>query len=186
MAVPPQALCSWELQPYSPLTMVSTLSSCTRNQAKEAIWRMKRRGYAVDQHDPAHVAAYMAMRQWTHRVMGDDFAEYLAKYKKDVGTGAKVRTVYWAVPQGNFPSGLPVDLANSLVDDETLKNMELVGGGKVDRDNYYIIDQVVARQALGKNVLIVEMFVGAQLKLPHGWRDRRGGARRRRTGPLAA
>ena len=68
----------------------------------------------------------------------------------EVGFGAKVLPQFCAVPKGNFPAGLPSELADSLVAPEDFENMELVGGGRADRNTHHVIRQEVQRQRLGK------------------------------------
>ena len=107
---------------------------------------MQKNGFAADPNDLAHVLAYVAMRAWTQRVADCSFEHYIKNQVKDVGQGAKVRTMYWAVPKANFANGVPESLAQRAVDEAALQMMELTCGGHIDRETYHVIDQEVPRE----------------------------------------
>ena len=90
--------------------------------------------------------------------------DHLQNHVKDVGSGPEVITPFWAVPKVNFPKGLPHDVAQFLVDEETLENMQLRSGGTIDRETYFIVDQEVQRQGLGRNVGSLELYVATSTR----------------------
>ena len=55
-------------------------------------------------------------------------------------------------------------MAKCLVDEETLENMQLRSGGTIDRETYFIVDQEVQRRGLGKNVVILEIYVATSTR----------------------
>ena len=136
-----------------------------------AIAGYKRAGFAADPKNPEHVQAYITMRQWSQRISGQSFMEYLNTHVKKVGSGATVLTQFWAVPKENFKAGLPDELVDSLVDPEKLQSLELVGGGAIDKDMYHIIDQQVQRHELGKNVLTLQSYVQSSTSYRPAVRD---------------
>jgi len=138
---------------------MSLLQYCAAEEAQRALANMKKKGFCADPNDVAHVQAYVAMRAFTHRVKGPAFEDYMNNQVKEVGTGAKVSSMFWAVPKVNFAHALPEWLAPSVVDDRTLETMELAGGGNIDRETYHVIDQEVGREKLGNNVLTLEIFM---------------------------
>ena len=120
-----------------------------------------RQGFAADPTDPEHIAAYVAMRQVSHRVTGQSFMDYLQSQ-----VGSEVRAVlkssftqFWAVPKSSFRGGLPPATAEFLVPDHQLDDMAVRGGVTIDRQKYYVVDQVVPRESLGRNVHTLELDV---------------------------
>jgi hypothetical protein len=68
------------------------------------------------------------------------------------------------VPKANFPEGLPPIVAQALATDEEIEDMEVRGGGTVDNQTYYIVDQEVSRQLLGRHVVILELDTGTDTR----------------------
>ena len=79
-------------------------------------------------------------------------------------TGVKVFTHYWGVPKSNFPDGLPPVVAQAVATDEEIDNMEVRGGGTLDHQTYYIVDQEVCRQLLGRSVVTLELYTGSDTR----------------------
>ena len=102
--------------------------------AEVALCGYKRQGNGADPRNPEHVAAYVAMRQCCQRIPAQAIMDHLQNQVKDVGSGARVITPFWAVPKVYYPKGLPDDVAQLLVDEETLENMQLRSGGTIDRE----------------------------------------------------
>lgn len=120
-----------------------------------------RQGFAADPTDPEHIAAYVAIGQVPHRVTGQSFMDYLQSQ-----VGSEVRAVlrssftqFWAVPKSSVPGGLPPATAEFLVPDHQLDDMAVRGGVTIDRQKYYVVDQVVPRESLGPNVHTLELDV---------------------------
>ena len=47
-----------------------------------------------------------------------------------------------------------------MVEEEDLLQAQLVGGGTFDLEDFYILDQDVPRQGLGRNVKVIRVVVG--------------------------
>jgi hypothetical protein len=99
------------------------------------------------------------MRQFSHRVTGQSFMDYLRSQVNDIGWGGTIFRHFWAVPKSSFPGGLPPAAAEALVPDAELDDMEVRGGVTLDRQTYYVVDQVVARKSLGRDVHTLELDV---------------------------
>ena len=112
---------------------------------EKALTSYRRAGFDVDLSNPSHVAAYVSMRQWCQRITGGGLLHHLKNHEKKIGAGAKVKTQFWAVPKVNFPKGLPSVLEDCVVLPDQLQDNELSGGGRIDRDTYYIFDQQATR-----------------------------------------
>ena len=130
-----------------------------KHTAEVALSGYKRQGYGADPKDPDHIAAYVTMRQVCARITPAAFIQHLQSQVKDIGAGATFCTHFWAVPKASWPGGLPPAAAEALVPDDQLDDMELRGGGTVDSDAFYIVDQVVPRESLGNNVHTLELYV---------------------------
>ena len=59
--------------------------------AETALSGYKRKGLAADPKHPEHIRAYLTMRQFSQRITGQAFMEYLRNQVKDIATGAKVK-----------------------------------------------------------------------------------------------
>ena len=94
-----------------------------RNQ--DALVRYMRQGFAADPTDPEHIAAYVTMRQFSHRVTGQSFMDYLQSQSDHVcRTLSRPSAMqFWAVPKSSFPGGLPPATAEALVPDHQLDDM---------------------------------------------------------------
>ena len=132
--------------------------------AETALAGYKRAGFDADPHNPDHIAAYVAMRQFSLRVSPQAFMNSLKNQVKQVTSGAKVKRQYWAVPKVNFPLGLPPDLADCVIAQDQIELMEVTGGGTIDTDTYHILDQQATRQSLGKNVLFLETYLANSIR----------------------
>ena len=119
--------------------------------------RMKKNGFDVDPLDKDQLKVYSEMRSWCKRVTGAAFEEYIKNKTNQIESGAKFRLCFWAVPRTNFPKGLPDIVRENIVDDETLLAFE-ASGGYIDHDTYHIVDQLVPRHQLGKNVVALETY----------------------------
>ena len=103
-----------------------------------------RQGFAADPTDPEHIAAYVTMRQFSHRVTGQSFMDYLQSQVNYIGSGGNIFT--------------HAD-HRALVPDHQLDDMEVRGGVAIDRQKYYVVDQVVPRESLGRDVHSLELYV---------------------------
>ena len=108
------------------------------------------------------------MRQVSSRISPQSLMRQLKSQVKTIGAGTKFCMLYWAVPKASWPSGLPPAAADALVPEDQLVDMELQGGATVDSEAYYIVDQVVPREVLGKGVQSLEIYVmnSTRLALP--------------------
>ena len=127
--------------------------------AEVALGRYMRQGFAADPTDPEHIAAYNTMLQFSHRITGQSFMHYLQSQVNDIGSGGNIFTHFWAVPKSSFPGGLPPAAAEALVPDDQLDDMEVRRCGTLHRHTYYVVDQVVPRESLGRNVHTLELDV---------------------------
>ena len=130
-----------------------------KHSAEIALSTYKRQGFAVDPKDPDHIAAYCTMRQVSTRISPQSFMHQLKSQFKDIGAGTKFCMHFLAVPKASWPGGLPPAAADALVPEDQLVDMELQGGATVDSEAYYIVDQVVPRESLGRNVHTLELDV---------------------------
>ena len=133
--------------------------------ATRALKRYNEQGYNVDAEDDNQIAAYWALRTTCGRVDGKTFTRYWERRKTNVEHGARSVLEYWGVPKENFPDGLPEEIKGSVVTERDLDEAELVGGGRVDHDRYFVVDCEVSRNLLKKNVRILKFYTGSQTKV---------------------
>ena len=63
----------------------------------------EKKGFQVGPQDPRYIEAYLAMRQWHSRIIGETVVQFLNHKHLALSTGGKVRTEYWAVPTEHIP-----------------------------------------------------------------------------------
>jgi len=141
---------------------------CVKSSAEIALSGYKRAGFDVDPRGPDQIAVCCTLRRVLGRVSGQTFMNQLKSQVKDIGVGTKFCMHFWAVPKASWPGGLPPAAADALVPDHQLVDMELRGGATVDSEAYYIVDQVVPREVLGKGLQSLEIYVmnSTRLALP--------------------
>ena len=76
------------------------------------------------------------------------------------------RFEYYGVPKRNFSHGLPPAIMALEVTPEEIAELEQVGGGKMDSEDYYVVDCQASRQSLGRNVQIYQLT--AKRKVRYG------------------
>ena len=99
------------------------------------------------------------------RVSAQAFVKYLQSRTTSVSHGGRVKDEVWAVPRLNFPEGLPQEVAANELSEDTLEQLQLVGGGQADKEIYYFIDQQCPRHLLGKQVKTLEFFTASITKV---------------------
>ena len=87
------------------------------------------------------------------------FMKSIETGREEVKAGTRSQMVCWAVPKANFPKGLP----------PKMKAAELPEDGEcaptdIDRDMFFVIDQCVPREQLGKGVYTLSSFTGTENK----------------------
>ena len=119
----------------------------------------KRQNFHVDPDDKEQVAKYIDMRTKFARVSPAHFMKYLETGSEQVKSGTNSQMQLWAVPKANFPKGLlgKIKAAEVAADSEH-------GSIEIDRDQYFVIDQCVPRDQLGKGVYIVTAYSGTENK----------------------
>ncbi len=138
-------------------------NNASDEEAREAIRRYQtQRGFTdLDATNPEHIEGYRIRRQTMMRVPPEKLQSYLSSRESKMGHGSQDILDYWGVPKTNFPNGLPGDIRAALVTPESLSNAEMIGKGKVDTENYYVVDQVIPRERLKAGVRIFRFFAGA-------------------------
>ena len=134
------------------------------DSARVALMNFKRKGISVDPDDTQHQEAYIQMRSKFQRVSSEQFVKYLGTARTDVMAGAKSEMLWWAVPKANFPRGLPRPIKDA---EATAEELSAAGGVECDQEEYFVIDQCVSRDKLGKNVWIVGNHTGTMTKYQH-------------------
>ena len=128
--------------------------------AQIALKRYQTDGCAADPHSNDHIQAYLQLRATAGCVSAETFMKYLASRISNAKHGANAEDQYWAVPKQNFPDGLPDKLKANVVSEEDLVQAQILGGGTFDFEGFYILDQDVPRQGLGRNVKLLRVVVG--------------------------
>ena len=123
--------------------------------ARVALQAYRRQSFPVDPDDPEMQNKYREMRLKFCRVSPAMFMKFLETGKEEVKAGTRSTMICWAVPKANFPKGLP----------PKIKAAELAAEGEgsptdVDHDMFYVIDQRVPREQLGKGVYTLSSFTG--------------------------
>jgi len=147
-----------------------------RKKAVRALNGMEAKGFDVNPKDPTHIQVYITMRQWSQRIYAADFVSHMNNMKTSfpphhISTTGSCRIQYWGVPKENFPHGLSPGLIKSEVHQNDIAMFELVGGGEIDTAAYFLIDQEIDRNVLGRHVRVFE-FSQARTMRP---RTRPGG-----------
>lgn len=142
--------------------------------ARAALQGYKRQHHAVEPDNEDQLKVYIEMREKFQRVSGGQFLKYLETGKQEVKAGNQSVLSYWAVPKANFPNGLPKKIALAESSDGVA---DAEGIDQVDRDQFYVIDQCVPRDQLGKNVWVVSTYSGAQSKYLQSGPSKMVGAR---------
>ena len=138
----------------------------TKDAAKQALTRFKAKPKMefIDPTDESQIQAYMNLRRTIARLDATTFAKYLKGQTDTLQSGSKTKIDYWAVPKENFPdaTAFPTDVREGLVEWEDLGDLELLGGdaGRLNYDDYYVVDQMVSRGRLGRNVHTISFFTG--------------------------
>ena len=131
----------------------SCTSAVTVATARTALFGFKRQNFDVEPDDTAQVQAYITLRETLKRVSPTAFMKYLQGRVKNVQHGETVSLEFWAVPKTNFPKGLPAKIADAVVDAGDAEDLQ------VDRSKFFVIDKVVAREHLGKQVWTVSKYM---------------------------
>ena len=124
-----------------------------RATARTALLAFKRQNFDVDPDDDEHVQAYMALRGAASWVTPKAFVKYLQSRVESVHHGEKTSVEFWAVPKTNFPKGLPAKIADAVADGGEVDDLSL------DRARFFVIDKVIPRDKLGKNVWTVSKYM---------------------------
>ena len=124
----------------------------TDASARTAIQQYRRQSHDVDDKNPEHVAAYMLLRDSYKRISGRMLEDYLKSKKQTIGSGDRSTMDVWAVPRGNFPTGLPPHIANAERPVGTMSH-------QYSPDDFYFIDQVIPRTELGMSVITTGTYV---------------------------
>ena len=112
--------------------------------------------FVFDSENPDQVRAYMQLRLTHQRITPLQFKKTLQSSKSEVTHAGAMRCTYWGVPKSNFPNGLPDMIKQNELPDDQAKDYMIMGGGSIDTDVYYLIDCVVPRTELGRNVVSFE------------------------------
>ena len=131
----------------------------TPEQARNCLMAFKRNNFAVDPDNKEHLEKYQKMRMTCARVSPAMFMKFLDTGKEVTSAGTKSSILYWCVPKANFPKGLPAKLKAGEVAAE-----EDNAPPDVDREEFYVLDQCIPRDQLGKNVWTVSVFSGTASK----------------------
>ena len=121
--------------------------------AKAALNGYRRQGHVgIDPASHDHIEAYMTLRESVHRVTAETFMRYLETRQSTLTEGASAKAEYWAAPKGNFKK-LPCHISDAIVDPVSCRNI------RVDRERFHIVDMIIPRQDLGKNVWRVSNYL---------------------------
>ena len=131
----------------------------TDQKTRTALLGFKRQNFDVDPDDPETQRQYKEMRLKFRRVSPHEFMKYLDTNKDEVKAGSKSTMVVWAVPKSNFPKGLPVKLKSAAIDPD-----EENAPKDIDYDKFFVIDQCIPRDQLGKGVYTLSSFQACESK----------------------
>ena len=131
-----------------------------RLAAYNALMRFRRQNVDLNELDETHINAYIALRDGAGRVDAKRILAYLKTKREQYEHGSSLAFTYWAVPKGNFPNGLPADVQECVKSGDDLAEAAVIGGGEVDYDNYFIIDQQIDRTRLGQDVRTLQIYQG--------------------------
>ena len=120
--------------------------------AQRAIANFAKQGkeFEFNPDDKDQITAYLQLRQFNKRVTADALIWSCKNSKTSIDSSASQRLEYYGVPKTNFPNGLPARIQSSELCAAEIEEMEMMGGGDIDTDAYYIIDCQVPRSDLGK------------------------------------
>ena len=90
------------------------------------------------------------------RVSPEKILSAIASSRAVAKTGASVALNVYAVPMGNFPGGLPIDLKHFLKEPDDLK--DFASGVELDFNQFYLLDDSAPRSSLGLNVRVLNFF----------------------------
>ena len=125
----------------------------TMATAKAALNGYRRQGHvSIDSASQDQIEAYMTLRESVHRVTAETFMRYLETRQSTLTEGASAKAEFWAVPKCNFKE-LPHHISDAIVEPVNCRNI------KVDRERFHIVDMVIPRQDLGKNVWRVSNYL---------------------------
>ena len=134
--------------------MVVSAANVTPESARISLMAFKRQSYAVDPDSKEHQDKHREMRLKFSRVSPAAFMKFLDAGKETVSSGASSSCSYWVAPKKNFPKGLPPKLKAAEVAEDAANDALQ----DVDRLHFYMIDQCVSREQLGKGVWTVTAF----------------------------
>ena len=112
--------------------------------------------FNFDPKDQTQITAYMQLRQFTSRVTPENLIKEIKSAEASIDSAASERLAVWGVPKGNFPRGLPPKLREMEWSEGDIEDMQLLGGGRLDKDAFYIVDCSAPRTELGKRVVTLE------------------------------
>ena len=135
-------------------------------QAKRSIDLRQKKGFDLDSGNPDHVTTYLQLRKFNARVTAESLVSALRNRETTLDMSAGHRFEYYGVPKRNFPDGLPPAIMALEVKPEEIAELEQVGGGKMDSEDYYVVDCQAPRQSLWRNVKIYELT--AKKKVRYG------------------
>ena len=140
--------------------------SCSMSAASQALRRYRNDGIAIaDPKDEAQCRLYMQLRTAKPRATAQEFLTFMKNARQEITTGAKAETSYWGVPKINFPHGLPEEIERAIADENTLAEMEAQSGEmKLDPLAYWVVDMMIDRSLLGKNVVTLKFYTGGVTK----------------------
>ena len=134
--------------------------------AQRAIANFAKQGkeFEFNPDDKDQITAYLQLRQFNKRVTADALIWSCKNSKTSIDSSASQRLEYYGVPKTNFPNGLPARIQSSELCAAEIEEMEMMGGGDIDTDAYYIIDCQVPRSDLGKKVVTFEFSTKKKTK----------------------
>ena len=130
-------------------------AAVTADTARIALRGFKRNNFDLDPDNEEHVKAYQEMRNTKKRVTAPILMKYLESRMSTLDVSERVTENFWAVPKQNFQKGLPQRIADARIDVSGWIKLQ------VDKEAYYIIDQCIPRDLLGKGVSTVSRFMTA-------------------------
>ena len=170
----------------TPLRRNSDLSiPAHTDSAKIALRRWQREGKKnLDPDNDVHVQAYNQLRMLGPSVTAKKLVAFLKNAKSAMSVGTTTEEAYWLVPKINFPSGLPPDINDCVVDPNALESSQLRAeeGGTVtavDSDNFWVVDKAIDRSILGKGTYTLKFWGSNHTKCnlnPSGSSDAISGA----------
>lgn len=127
------------------------MSDLTAAKISAALRRWQREGVAVDSKNATHIAAYRLARQANDRPRSEHVLAIIASQELEHRSGAKISSDFLLVPRGNFPTGLPTDIAMWHVSEADIRSGYQVPQD-VDFGTAWIVDAGCPRSGLGRGV----------------------------------